>query len=76
MKEGIKGWLELYTKYEVAAICCVTHATVVGWFNKNTLPPHSAKLLELYTGNITMAAWEDEVTATAKEMHEKEKARK
>ncbi|MCH8476354.1 MAG: hypothetical protein LAT56_00210 [Wenzhouxiangella sp.] len=72
----VRGWLSIYSKYEIAAICCVSLGTVNSWVKREVLPAPNAKLLDLFTGNITGAAWEDEVFALAKELHEKEKARK
>lgn len=69
-KTSSEYWDTVFTRKQIAAICSVSLDTLSQW-SRRGLPERCLLLLQLYSGEMSLAEWEDNVEELVKEIHGK-----
>ena len=54
----LQYWDKILSRWEIAIITCLRYQSL-SWWRRNCIPNQSVLLLRLYTGDLTLADWED-----------------
>ena len=73
---SIRAWKDTYSRYEMAAIIGVSLETIRKWLDRDRMPMYADRLLSLYSGVLSQAAWEDSIEEEIERIKAAERARK